>query len=113
MDLDVKYVQRNAVVVARSGFIARGAQGEHPIFVGNGFGGDVAESNYMRQNPLQDVYPDVRAWPKTPYVRFSSGLTPPFPEWARRDFPPPRAAMGCGGPPPLGTSPPVLGWCSA
>ncbi|HTG11868.1 MAG TPA: Rieske 2Fe-2S domain-containing protein, partial [Candidatus Eisenbacteria bacterium] len=55
MDSHVNYVHRNAVVVARSGFIARGAQGEHPIFVGNGFGGDVAESNYMRQNPRQDV----------------------------------------------------------
>src|SRR5439155_1640040 len=45
MDSHVNYVHRNALVVARAGFIARGAQGEHPIFVGNGFGGDVAESN--------------------------------------------------------------------
>ena len=41
MDSHVNYVHRNAFVVARSGFIARGAQGEHPIFVGNGFAGDV------------------------------------------------------------------------
>ena len=51
MDSHVNYVHRNALVVARGGFIARGAQGEHPIFVGNGFGGDVAESNYMRRSP--------------------------------------------------------------
>ena len=34
MDSHVNYVHRNAVVVARAGFIARGAQGEHPFFVG-------------------------------------------------------------------------------
>ncbi len=35
MDSHVNYVHRDALVVARAGFIARGAQGEHPIFVGN------------------------------------------------------------------------------
>jgi hypothetical protein len=69
MDSHVNYVHRNAIVVARSGFIARGAQGEHPIFVGNGFGGDVAESNYMRKSPLQDLYPGGWKWPKTTYRR--------------------------------------------
>ena len=97
MDSHVNYVHRNAVVVARSGFIARGAQGEHPIFVGNGFGGDVAESNYMRQNPRQDVYPDGRAWPKTTYRRFWTWLTRPLAERARRHIPPPRSARWCGG----------------
>jgi phenylpropionate dioxygenase-like ring-hydroxylating dioxygenase large terminal subunit len=67
MDSHVNYVHRNAVVVARAGFIARGAQGEHPIFVGNGFGGDVAESNYMRRSPAFDVYPNGWRWPKTNY----------------------------------------------
>src|SRR5260370_15543620 len=106
MDLDVKYVQRNAVVVARSGFIARGAQGEHPIFVGNGFGGDVAESNYMRQNPLQDVYPDGRAWPKTTYRRFWTRLPPPPPGRAPRATSPPPAAQWCGAPYPPPPFPP-------
>ena len=97
MDSHVNYVHRNAVVVARSGFIARGAQGEHPIFVGNGFGGDVAESNYMRQNPLQDVYADGRQWPKTNYRRLWTWLTRPLAERARRHIPPPRSARWCGG----------------
>ncbi len=97
MDSHVNYVHRNAVVVARSGFIARGAQGEHPIFVGNGFGGDVAESNYMRQIRGQDVYPDGRKWPKTNYRRFWTWLTRPLAERARRHIPPPRSAKWCGG----------------
>ena len=88
MDFHVNYVHRNAVVIARSGFIARGAQGEHPIFVGNGFGGDVAESNYMRQNPLQDVYADGRKWPKTTCGRLWTWLTRPLAERARRHIPP-------------------------
>ncbi len=97
MDSHVNYVHRNAVVVARSGFIARGAQGEHPIFVGNGFGGDVAESNYMRQNPLQDLYADGRKWPKTTYRRLWTWLTRPLADRARRHIPPPRSAKWCGG----------------
>ena len=97
MDSHVNYVHRNAVVVARTGFIARGAQGEHPIFVGNGFGGDVAESNYMRQNPLQDLYADGRKWPKTTYRRLWTWLTRPLAERARRHIPPPRSARWCGG----------------
>ena len=97
MDSHVNYVHRNAVVVARSGFIARGAQGEHPIFVGNGFGGDVAESNYMRRNPNQDVYADGRKWPKTTYRRLWTWLTRPLAERARRHIPPPRSARWCGG----------------
>ena len=87
MDSHVNYVHRNAVVVARTGFIARGAQGEHPIFVGNGFGGDVAESNYMRQNPLQDVYADGRKWPKTTYRRLLDLADPA----ARRSGAPPHS----------------------
>jgi len=97
MDSHVNYVHRNAVVVARSGFIARGAQGEHPIFVGNGFGGDVAESNYVRQSARQDVYPDGRKWPKTTYRRFWTWLTRPLAERARRHIPPPQSAKWCGG----------------
>jgi phenylpropionate dioxygenase-like ring-hydroxylating dioxygenase large terminal subunit len=97
MDSHVNYVHRNAIVVARSGFIARGAQGEHPIFVGNGFGGDVAESNYMRKNPRQDVYPGGRKWPKTTYRQLWTWLLRPFAERARRRIPPPRSAQWCSG----------------
>jgi nitrite reductase/ring-hydroxylating ferredoxin subunit len=97
MDSHVNYVHRNALVVARSGFIARGAQGEHPIFVGNGFGGDVAESNYMRRSPLQDVYPSGWKWPKTTYRRLWTWLLRPLAERARRHIPPPRSVRWCGG----------------
>ena len=97
MDSHVNYVHRNAIVVARSGFIARGAQGEHPIFVGNGFGGDVAESNYVRRSARQDIYPDGRLWPKTTYRRFWTWLFRPLAERARRRIPPPRSAKWCGG----------------
>jgi len=97
MDSHVNYVHRNALVVMRSGFIARGAQGEHPIFVGNGFGGDVAESNYMRKSPRQDLYPNGWKWPKTDYRRFWTWLTKPLAERARRHIPPPRSARWCGG----------------
>src|SRR5438270_6398717 len=65
MDSHVNYVHRNALVVMRSGFIARGAQGEHPIFVGNGFGGDVAESNYLRRSLTQGIYANGCEWPLT------------------------------------------------
>ncbi|HYE89358.1 MAG TPA: hypothetical protein VEA38_00005, partial [Terriglobales bacterium] len=83
--------------VARTGFIARGAQGEHPIFVGNGFGGDVAESNYMRKSPTQDEYPNGWKWPKSNRRRFWTWLTKPLAERARRHIPPPRSARWCGG----------------
>jgi phenylpropionate dioxygenase-like ring-hydroxylating dioxygenase large terminal subunit len=95
MDSHVNYVHRNAMVVMRSGFIARGAQGEHPIFVGNGFGGDVAESNYMRKSPRQDEYANGWKWPKTDYRRFWTWLSKPLAERARRHIPPPRSARWC------------------
>jgi len=97
MDSHVNYVHRNALVVARNGFIARGAQGEHPIFVGNGFGGDVAESTYARRGPTHDDYPDGRRWPKTNYRRYWNWLFRPFVERARRHIPPPRTAKWCSG----------------
>jgi phenylpropionate dioxygenase-like ring-hydroxylating dioxygenase large terminal subunit len=97
MDAHVNYVHRNALVVARAGFIARGAQGEHPIFVGNGFGGDVAESNYLRKSPAFDVYPNGWQWPKTNYRRYWTWLFRPFVERARRHIPPPRSPRWCGG----------------
>ena len=97
MDSHVNYVHRNALVVMRTGFIARGAQGEHPIFVGNGFGGDVAESNYMRKSPRQDEYANGWKWPKTDRRRFWTWLLKPLAERARRNIPPPRSARWCGG----------------
>jgi len=97
MDSHVNYVHRDALVVARAGFIARGAQGEHPIFVGNGFGGDVSESTYLRKGPQFDLYPDGRRWPKTNYRRLWTWLFRPFAERGRRNIPPPRTARWCGG----------------
>jgi phenylpropionate dioxygenase-like ring-hydroxylating dioxygenase large terminal subunit len=97
MDSHVNYVHRNAFVVARNGFIARGAQGEHPIFVGNGFGGDVTASNYLRRSPRQDEYPNGWKWPKTTWRRLFTWLTRPLAERARRHIPPPRTARWCGG----------------
>lgn len=97
MDSHVNYVHRDAIVVARSGFIARGAQGENPIFVGNGFGGDVAESNYMRKSAAYDTYADGRRWPKTNYRRMWTWLTKPLADRARLHIPPPRSARWCGG----------------
>src|SRR5262249_38725577 len=97
MDSHVNYVHRNALVVMRSGFIARGAQGEHPIFVGNGFGGDVTESNYVRRSPTQDIYPNGWKWPLTNRRRFWTWLTRPLADRARRNIPPPKTARWCGG----------------
>src|SRR5205823_3254983 len=97
MDSHVNYVHRNALVVARAGFIARGAQGEHPIFVGNGFGGDVAESNYLRRSPAQDLYANGWRWPTSNRRRYWTWLFRPFVERARRHIPPPRSARWCGG----------------
>jgi phenylpropionate dioxygenase-like ring-hydroxylating dioxygenase large terminal subunit len=97
MDSHVNYVHRDALVVARIGFIARGAQGAHPIFVGNGFGGDVAESNYFRKSPTQDEYPNGWKWPKTNRRRFWTWLTKPLAERARLHIPPPRSVRWCGG----------------
>ena len=53
--------------------------------------------NYVRQNPLQDLYPDGRKWPKTTYRRLWTWLTRPLAERARRHIPPPRSARWCGG----------------
>jgi phenylpropionate dioxygenase-like ring-hydroxylating dioxygenase large terminal subunit len=97
MDSHVNYVHRNALVIARAGFMPRGAQGENPIFVGNGFGGDVAESNIMRPNPPYDLYPNGWRWPKTNYRRFWTWLFRPLAERARRHIPPPRSPKWCGG----------------
>ncbi len=97
MDSHVNYVHRNAVVVTRSGFIARGAQGEHPIFVGNGFGGDVAESNYMRQNPRPGRLRRRPQVAEDNYRRLWTWLTQPLADRARRHIPPPRSARWCGG----------------
>lgn len=97
MDSHVNYVHRDALVVARTGFIARGAQGEHPIFVGNGFGGDVAQSNYLRRSAAYDEYPSGWRWPKTNYRRFWTWLLKPLAERARRHIPPPRSAKWCPG----------------
>jgi phenylpropionate dioxygenase-like ring-hydroxylating dioxygenase large terminal subunit len=97
MDAHVNYVHRNALVVARAGFMPRGAQGEHPIFVGNGFGGDVADSNVLRPNPPYDIYANGWRWPKTSYRRYWTWLFRPFVERARRHIPPPRSAKWCGG----------------
>jgi phenylpropionate dioxygenase-like ring-hydroxylating dioxygenase large terminal subunit len=97
MDSHVNYVHRNALVVARTGFIARGAQGEHPIYVGNGFGGDVSESNYLRRNPSYDVYANGWRWPKTNYRRAWTWLLRPLAERARRNIPPPRSSRWCSG----------------
>src|SRR2546430_17464216 len=105
MDSHVNYVHRSALVVARAGFIARGAQGEHPIFVGNGFGGDVAESNYVRRSPTQDVYANGWRWPRSNYRRYWTWLFPPFVERARPNIPPPPSPRWCGGPPPPGRVP--------
>ena len=98
MDSHVNYVHRNAVVVARSGFIARGAQGEHPIFVGNGFGGDVAESNYMRQSPAPGhLRRTAGGGPRPTTAASGRGCTKPLAERARRNIPPPQSARWCGG----------------
>jgi phenylpropionate dioxygenase-like ring-hydroxylating dioxygenase large terminal subunit len=97
MDSHVNYVHRNALVVARNGFISRGAQGEHPIFVGNGFGADVKDSNYLRRSPQYDLYPDGRKWPKTNYRRYWTWLFRPLAERARRHIPPPKSARWCPG----------------
>src|SRR4029450_3401662 len=112
MDSHVNYVHRNAVVVARGGFIARGAQGEHPIFVGNGFGGDVAESNYMRKSAAYDLYPNGWRWPKTNYRRFWTWLTRPLADRARPNTPPPTGAPPPRAPrapdPPAPAQPPLV-----
>jgi phenylpropionate dioxygenase-like ring-hydroxylating dioxygenase large terminal subunit len=97
MDSHVNYVHRNAIVVARGGFIARGAQGEHPFYVGNGFGGDVAESNYVRASPRFDLYPNGWRWPKTNYRRAWTWLMRPLAERARRHIPAPTTARWCAG----------------
>jgi len=97
MDSHVNYLHRNAFVVARTGFIARGAQGRHPIFVGNGFGGDVLDSNYLRRSPMYDEYPNGWRWPKTNYRRLWTWLFKPLAARARRHIPPPGSPRWCPG----------------
>ena len=88
------------------GFIARGAQGEHPIFVGNGFGGDVAESNYLRRNPTTTSTPMAACGQRRPTAAPGPGCSGPSPsEPGGRSHPrrPPAGAAvticpGCSGP---------------
>ena len=63
MDAHVNYLHRDSMVVLRGEFYARGARGEHPVFVGNGFGGLYENSSMENgnggRNPKSDYYPNI------------------------------------------------------
>src|SRR5439155_300180 len=59
--------------------------------------GDVAESNYLRRSPAQDLYANGWRWPTSNRRRYWTWLFRPFVERARRHIPPPRSARWCGG----------------
>lgn len=99
MDAHVNYLHRNALVMLRSGFMPRGANGgEAPVFVGNGFGGDAQSPSATRPQPQQDVYPELGwTWPKTNYRRFWTWAFRPFVQHAQNNIPTPRTARWCSG----------------
>ncbi len=93
MDSHVNYLHRNALVVLQSPYSRRGATGEHPIFVGNGFSGDPQTSYYTDAQPVQDEYPQFGwKWPKSNYRRLWTWLFRPFVEYARKQIPRPQTA---------------------
>ncbi len=57
----------------------------------------MAESNYVRRSPSQDVYANGWRWPKSNLRRYWTWLFRPFVERARRNIPPPRSPRWCGG----------------
>ncbi|ETX02939.1 MAG: hypothetical protein ETSY1_01890 [Candidatus Entotheonella factor] len=93
MDSHVNYLHRNALVVLRTPYSRRGATGEHPIFVGNGFSGDPQATYYTEPQPPQDEYPQFGwKWPKTNYRRLWTWFFQPFVEYARKQIPRPKTA---------------------
>ena len=75
MDSHVNYLHRDALVVLRGEFYSRGARGEHPVFVGNGFGGffdnSSMENGTAGRNSKSDIYPELGfKWPKSRWRRF-------------------------------------------
>ena len=64
------------------------APGENPIFVGNGFGGDVAESNYMRKSSASTRMPTGGSG-RRPTTALLTWLTKPLADRARPTFPAP------------------------
>jgi hypothetical protein len=76
----------------------RGAAGENPIFVGNGFSGDPQDEYYTQPQPEQDVYPELGwKWPKINYRQWWTGLFRPFVQRALRQIPAPKTARWATG----------------
>jgi len=70
MDSHVNYLHRNSYIMGRMPYLPRGARGEHPVFTGNGFTGDIRQSSLSRPQPPQDVYPEYGfRWPKRQWRR--------------------------------------------
>ena len=101
MDSHVNYLHRNALVVLRGEYMPRGAQGESPVFVGNGFGGEVTASRMMARgdkNIIQDSYPGLGfKWPKSRKRRFWTWALKWNVRGAQANVPSPRTARWCGG----------------
>ena len=100
MDSHVNYLHRDAWIIAGGGGnIPRGAQGEHPIFVGNGFGGDLMQSSMVRGSaPKFDTYPEFGwRWPKTNRRRLWGWIFRRTLRGAQRNIPMPASPRWCSG----------------
>ena len=78
MDSHVNDVHRNSILMGKLPYLPRGARGEHPVFTGNGFTGDMRASSVSRPQPAQDVYPALGVrWPKHRWRRLWTWMWTP------------------------------------
>lgn len=102
MDAHVNYLHRDSMVVLRGEFYARGARGEHPVFVGNGFGGlyenSSMENSNGGRNPKSDYYPNIDIkWPKSRWRRLWTWALKWNVSGAQGNVPAPKSIQWCGG----------------
>jgi len=102
MDSHVNYLHRDALVVLRGEYYARGARGQHPVFVGNGFGGLYGDAAgpalTTERNSSQDSYPDLGfKWPKSRRRRFWTWAFKWNVRGTQANVPKPKTTEWCGG----------------
>jgi phenylpropionate dioxygenase-like ring-hydroxylating dioxygenase large terminal subunit len=99
MDSHPNYLHRDALVMLiRPTYLPRGAQGDRPLFVGNGFSGDLERASITRPQPPQDYYPQFGwRWPKHRYRQLWAPLFRPVLEQMARTQPPIRSARWAQG----------------
>ncbi|MBM3939894.1 MAG: Rieske 2Fe-2S domain-containing protein [SAR202 cluster bacterium] len=100
MDAHVNYLHRNALVVLRGEYYSRVAAGEYPVYVANGFAGDVTKVGRMTpsdKNAYFDHYPNGWRWPKSNWRRLWTWALKWNVMGAQRNVPSARSPRWSGG----------------